>query len=479
MNNLSILISTPVGRTSSGEFIDYFPSRWSGSSGEYKVTTFYPYNLAYLSTYLKAETYHKIKMIDPNYYGIDTEEYLSLIKDELPDVFIVEIDAIIEEKMLVILKEIRIIKNNIIIISCGPSPTSDPQKFLNAGANFIALGEFELSIKNLINSGFDIKTKGIYPNEREELINLDVLPFPENMDIKRRNYCRQYGSEYNEVEIFSTRGCPHMCNFCVIANVYANKPSFRTRSVDSVIEEIKYLKSTIPNLEGLFFNEDSHTSNRKYIINLLNRIIDLNLNDLKYNCMTNYDTLDYELLLLMKKAGYYKIRMGIETLDETTSRFITKSKIKSNHSKLFEILNITKELNIKIYVTMSIGVINSTLEKDLLSLEQVRLLYENGFIQEFSVSINTPMPGTPFYEQAKENKWFVSKKTFDGSRYATVKFPNYSVEEIEYAYSKATELRMYINENNQKIRKINYSMYDKNWCKPVYDITTRKVGDKI
>ena len=478
MEKLNILISTPVGRTDKGEYIDYFPSRWSGSSGPYKVISFYPYNLAYLTSYLKLKTIHNIKMIDPNFYGVDTTEYLEILEKYSPDIFVVEIDAIIEEKMLLILEKIKVMNPKVIIIACGPSPTANPEKFLQS-SNFVAMGEFEQSITNLIRNSFDKNTLGIYPNPRAPLINLNLLPFPENEDINRRDYCRHYGSEFKEVEILSTRGCPHMCSFCVIANVYANKPSFRVRDVFSVIEEIKYLKSTISDLEGLFFNEDSHTSNRNFTIKLLNAIIENDLHNLKYNCMTNYDTLDLEILELMKKAGYYKIRIGIETLDETVSMFISKTKIKSNHSKLFEILNYARELDIKIYVTMSVGVKSSTLEKDLLSLEQLKLLYEEGYIQEFSVSINTPMPGTPFYKEALSEKWMVSNKSFDGSRKTTIEYPNYKASEIEYAYKKATELKLFINKNNIENKNIKYSMYDEKWCKPVYDITKRKIGEKI
>jgi len=73
MKKYNVSIATPVGRTEDGDYVDYFPSRWSGSSGKFKVTTFYPYNLAYLSSYAKLKTDHKIKMIDFNYYAIDME----------------------------------------------------------------------------------------------------------------------------------------------------------------------------------------------------------------------------------------------------------------------------------------------------------------------------------------------------------------------------------------------------------------------
>ena len=472
----NILIMTPVGRSPSGEYIDYFPSRWSGSTGMFKSTTFYPFNLAYLSTFLKLKTKHTIKFFDANYYGVDSDEYMDYVKKHNPDTLIIEIDSIIEKKMLEIVKALKECNKFLRIIVCGPSPTNNPKVFLDSGVNYVAMGEFELSISNLIKSNFDEKTLGIYPNQREKLIDLSLLPFPENEDIKRRNYCRYYASEYNEVEVFSTRGCPHMCNFCVVANVYSGKPSFRIRKVSSVIEEIKYLKSTIPDLEGIFFNEETHTSNKNFIKELCLEIIRLELNNIKYNCMTNYDTLDEDLLQIMKKAGYYKVRIGIESLDSDVSALITKTKIKSDHKKLMDILKIAKKIGISVYVTMSIGTIGSSKEKDLYSIKQLKVLYDNKYIQEFQVSINTPMPGTPFYSLAKENQWIVENSKFDGAKFSTISYENYSDKDIKEVYDIANELRVKIIKKNIEKEKIRYSSYDKNWCKPVYKLTQREIG---
>ena len=475
---LNILVMTPVGRTEDNQYIDYFPSRWSGGTGQYKSTTFYPFNLAYLSSYLKMRTNHNIKMIDANYFGIDSQEYLDIVVSFEPDVYIVEIDAIIYKKQLEIIKKIKKYNKKIIIIAAGPLPTAKPQELLDNQCDFVALGEFEESITELIINDFDTKTIGIYPNGNRELIDINKLPLPENQDIKRRNYCRLYGSEYNEVEVFATRGCPYMCNFCVYANVYAGKPSFRTRAVASVLEEIKYLKSSIRDLEGIFFNDESHTSNKSYIIELCEAIIKNDLTSIKYNCMTNYDQLDLEVLTYMKKAGYYKIRIGIESLDSDTAQFITNSKIKSNHSKLMEVLDICKHLDIKVYVTISVGTKESSYKKDLNSLNNLKYLYSNNYIQEFQLSINTPMPGTPFYDESVQNNTLMKNASYNGTLKASINYTHYLNSEINDIFNQMNSFRNEcMQENRQK--GINYSMYDENWCKPVYAVSNRKIGDII
>ena len=473
-----IVVTTPVGRTETGEQIDYFPSRWSGSSGEFKVTSFFPFNLAYLSTSLKQNTEHTIKMLDANYFGVDSQEYSDTIIAMSPDVLIVEIDAIIFEKQLRVFKEIRQQLPKIIIIAAGPQPTAQPQYTLDNGADYVAIGEFEESIVKLIKQNFANNIAGIYPNGRAPLIDINALPFPENQDIKRRNYCRLYGSEYREVEMWVTRGCPVMCNFCVVANVYYGKPNFRIRDIDNVIAEIRDLQHNIPQLEGLFFNEEAHTINKAYLHQLCDRLIQEGIHkELKLNCMGNYDTLDRELLEHMKQAGYYKIRIGLESLDKESMKLISASKLKSNYAKLFDVLQDCHDLGIKVYGTLSVGTVGASFTKDIETLDKIKELHEQQLIQEFSLSINTPMMGTPFFEHCEKNGWIKASATgFDGSYGAMVDFPHYSAEKINQAFAYGSKVRATINQNNLAAG-IHYSSYDKQWCAPVYATSQRKIGE--
>ena len=475
-----ILVTTPVGRTELGEQIDYYPSRWSGSSGQYKVTSFYPFNLAYLTAMLKQSTTHQVKMVDMNYYGVDSEEYIDIVRKLNPDVLIVEIDSIIYSKQKAIFTTLKRELPNLKIIACGPQPTATAEDTLSQGADYVAIGEFEASIVELIESGFASDIAGIYPNSRRQLLDVDTLPFPEDNDIKRRDYCRLYGSEYNEVEMWVTRGCPVMCNFCVVANVYYGRPNHRVRAIDDVIAEIKYLQSTIPDLEGIFFNEEAHTINRQYLRALCQRLIDEGLNQqLKFNCMGNYDTLDTETLKLMKQAGYYKIRIGLESLDESVMQHISKFRSKSNVSRLLDVLHDCKELGIKIYGTMSVGTVGANFNSDIESLDTVEKLHSQGYIQEFSLSINTPLQGTPFFTKAKEADWLImTDSDYDGSYGSMVDLPDYPAEKINKAFEYGTQVRTRINQKNQQ-SGVHYSSYDKQWCAPVYATSARKVGEGI
>lgn len=475
-----ILVTTPVGRTELGDQIDYYPSRWSGSSGKFKVTTFYPFNLSYLTAMLKRDTSHKIRMIDMNYYGVDRDEYIDIVRQLSPDLLIVEIDSIIYRKQLAIFQTLKQYLPKLKILACGPQPTAAPQAALELGVDYVATGEFEHSIVNFVQNGLSADSPGIYPKKQPHLLDVDTLPFPDDSDLKRRNYCRLYGSEYNEVEMWVTRGCPVMCNFCVVANVYYGKPNHRVRNLDNVIAEIHYLQKSVRNLQGIFFNEEAHTINRNYLRSLCQRLIDEGLNkELKFNCMGNYYTLDTATLKLMKEAGYYKIRIGLESLDESVMQHISKSRSKSNIQRLLDVLHDCRELGIKIYGTMSVGTVGSNYESDIESLNTIKKLHTEGYIQEFSLSINTPLQGTPFYEKAKTEGWLIATSSdYDGSYGSMVNLPTYSADLVNKAFEYGSGIRNQINNINIE-NGVRYSSYDRKWCAPVYATSHREIGKKI
>lgn len=473
---MKILIMTPVGRSETGEWIDYFPSRWSYTTGAYKQNSYYPYNLAYLTSYLKQETDHEILMIDANFYGVDSEEYINIVDKKSPDVLIIEVDSIVAKKQIQIIEKIKSAGYIGKIILCGPYPSHHASYVLDKGADYVAVGEFEESILNLIKSNFSPFTQGIYPNGRGTLVSLDKFPFPENNDIKRRHYNRIHSCEYKELEIYATRGCPYMCDFCVAVHVYYGKPSFRVRDPSLVIKEIKYLLTDTPELEGLFFNEDSHTINKQFITKLCEQINAEGLNYLNFECMANYADLEKSLLKKMKQAGYYKVRVGIETLEYDSLNFIKKN----NDDKLLKFLNDCQDLGIKVWTSLSMGTLGSTYDKDMKTLDHIETLYEKKLIQDLSVSINQPLAGTPFYSNCEKEKILVISKnnSFDGLKDVMVEMPGYPSEKVRLAFNRAAEIRNRVNVLNRQ-NGVNYSAYDRDWCEKVYSTTHRKTGEGI
>lgn len=481
MKSPGILIMTPPGLTSDGQQVFFYPSRWSAATGQFKTVTYYPYELAYLSSMLKQRCpQYETRMLDPSYYGVGEEEYCDILLGCRPDILVVESDMLMHEHLMNAVDRARRKGLECTFILAGPHGTAMPEQGLAAGADYVVMGEFEEAVCRFIESGLRTPSPGIYPDTTRLLVDMASLPLPEDADIKRRNYCRSYMLRHNAVHVYASRGCPCSCDFCVAANLYYGKPNLRCRPVLSVIDELKYLFSSIPELEGVMFDEESHTFNRAWVLSLCKAIVEAGLSNYKFACMTNYSTLDRELLESMKRAGYYKILFGVESLSSENTRSFLKTGQKSNTDKLMHVLEVCREIDMEVYVTITLGSHGASVESDYRTIRSVESLYEKGLIHEFQVSVNMPMPGTPFYEHCQKAGYL---HTWKGGLFpepiTMASHDGYTARQIMHMYYYGFGLQQTVIDMNRR-KGIRYSNDDADgWCKPVFDLKYRKKGTGI
>jgi hypothetical protein len=193
------------------------------------------------------------------------------------------------------------------------------------------------------------------------------------------------------------------------------------------------LKEKYPEMEGIFFDEETHNIHKSFNIELAQEIQKAGLDGLKYEAMCEYISLDAEALTKMKAAGYYKIRFGIETGSNYVAKQMTLGK-KHDLEKLRSILNFGKDIDMRFYATISVGGLGSSPEEDQKTVDLVYELASKGLIHEIQVSINTPQPGTDFYNSCIEQGLLNAQTTnegFDGNGHVVVEYPNYRAEQIQ------------------------------------------------
>ncbi|MBI2465051.1 radical SAM protein [Candidatus Shapirobacteria bacterium] len=432
-----VLIANSVGKDDDGNHYILFPSRWSTCVGKTKSFNFYPYELGYLSSMLKQNKDLEVKMVDGNYEELTAEEYFEKYKKFMPDYLVVETSSVVYKYDLRFALKFKE-KYGTKIIFCGQHPTAFPKEVLADGVDYVATGEYEPAVVKLV-SGEKPKTiDGIYPNPVKELLDVHTLPFPEDDDISRMNYTRIGGCDYKEIEFFATRGCPMNCNFCVARQTYYGKPNFRVREVQNVIDEIKYLKNKYPEMDGIFFDEENHNSNKKFVMELCQAIIDNGLQDLKYDAMCGYWTFDEEMLTMMRKAGYYKIRIGIETASVKTALGMVKN---VNVDRIIEVLKMAKKVGMRMYATFTFGSPDSNLTEDGKTLDLIEKLTKEGLLWDFQASVCTPQPGTPFYNLLKSRGNLLTDdwRKYNGNT-AVYEYPDYKKRDIESNLPKAAWL---------------------------------------
>lgn len=435
---MKIVIANSVGKDLEGNYYIHFPSRWTARMGKIWDFSFYPYELAYLSSLLKRETEHEIKMVDGNRLGLNSEEYINLITPEKPDWLIMETSSpLYGDDLTVALTLKKKFKTKIIF--CGQHPTAFPGEVLNDGVDYVCLGEYEEMVLDLLTGKRPKEILGLYPNAMRPPLDVNKLPFPEDEDISRLDYDRIGGCDFREIEFFASRGCPFACKFCVCGNLYYAKPNWRPRKIENIITEIKYLKKKYPPMQGIFFDEEDHVLNKKFVMELTEAIIKNGLNDLKYDAMCGYIGMDKEMLKAMKKAGYYKLRIGIETASQPVAKMALGKRV--DIDKLKEILSRAKDLGIKMYGTFTFGMMGATAEEDRKTLKLIKELLEKDLLYDYQRSISMPLPGTPFYYWAKNNQLLLTENwaEFDGGT-VVVNFPNYPKAELENLYHECGQI---------------------------------------
>jgi radical SAM superfamily enzyme YgiQ (UPF0313 family) len=270
----------------------------------------------------------------------------------------------------------------------GPFPSNKPELFIK-NCDFVIQGEPEYVA---LHSNKDWKPKGIIKSKYVE--NLDDLPFPKWDIFPYEKY--SYFPVIKEKPFFviqSSRGCSFNCGYyCPYVAAQGNK--WRSRSVKSVIDEIKYLKDNF-NVKGLLFRDPLFSLNRKRTEEIAEEIIN-NKFDIKWACETRLDLFDKSLIDLFYKAGLRAINVGIESEDDSVLIRARRQPVKKMHQE--EMIAYCDKKGIKVSAFYILGLMNDSRRSILKTIDYAKKL--NTHIAQFT--INTPIPGTKFYGEIKD-----------------------------------------------------------------------------
>ncbi len=290
-----------------------------------------PLGLGYLSAYLKTKGYAS-KIIDGLNLGYPIEQ----IVKECRGSGLVGINCLSSyfPEVIQLSKELK--GQGFKVAIGGPHASCLPELTLKeTQADYVISGEGEVSLLELIKCIEEGKavenTPGVMTintalRKRPLIQDLDSLPFADWEQIDPRAYKKApHGGlikSFPVAPITSSRGCPFECTFC--ASPFLWDRSIRFRSPRNVVDEIEYLIKNF-RVKEIHFEDDNLTFKRKHIEEICKLILDRKL---KINWATpngiRVDTLDLELLKLMKKSGCYFVAFGIESGNQEILNNINK-----------------------------------------------------------------------------------------------------------------------------------------------------------
>jgi anaerobic magnesium-protoporphyrin IX monomethyl ester cyclase len=290
---------------------------------------------------------------------------------------------------------------NTVVVYGGPHATfaaSDTLTFVDS-IDYVIQGEGEYSFLELASVVFGKSSKPLNTiaglawreqnticiNKPERIQNLEALPIP-SRDLLPAQYPITIDQTTVPAAILVTsRGCPALCDFCAASKLFPG--GVRFRSIAQVQEEVVQIVEKNPQIKGLKIFDSTFTASKEHVQKFCAMIQKY---DLVWECEVRADSVDYELLQLMKQAGCIYINVGLESSNEQTLKQIGK---RIQTDQVNNVLDWCKQLHIITKVFFTFGHLDQTQEQMYADLRYMKEMKDK--IDLFATTIGIRVyPGT-------------------------------------------------------------------------------------
>lgn len=368
--------------------------------------------LGYLATNIRQN--HHVHILDCIKDNIKPDNFKDFLQKRAYDIIGFQcytFDLLNLKKMLKAAKE----KGAVTVLG-GPHPSVLPVEtieFFGDDLDYCFQGEAEIGFKMFVDKisgkskaefkdipGLVWRDGGkVNANPRLYVDDIDSLGMPAWDLIKPQYYPEsQHGAFFENFPIAPisiTRGCPYPCTFCA-GNLISGK-KIRKRSVHNVLSEIDSLYNFF-GIREFHVIDDNFTQDKEFAKALLR---ELKAKKLKISWATpngvRMETLDDEMLRLMKETGLYLISLGIESGSDKVLKLMKKG---TNVDFIRKTVDKIRKADIDVAGFFIIGFPGETIEdirktiKFSLELDLIRANYFTYL----------PFPATESYEEIKKNE---------------------------------------------------------------------------
>ena len=287
------------------------------------------------------------------------------------------------------------------VIMGGPHPTTNPEFFLNAGAADVCVqGEGDVTLPELLEVIFE-------PERWEEVQGITFLRDGELLATPRRPLVTDINSiprpayhlwdieRYMKlminpgVTMITSRGCPYACTFC---DAEMTPRQYRAMGPQQTVDLMEFLLDTY-NPPQLVLFDDLFTIQRKRVIAICKEIVHRDM-CFEWVCESRVDTMDFEMLRWLRKAGCVKIYYGLESgspsMLNTMKKGVTTEKVRHG-------AKLNRQIGMYFNFFLLYGFPEDRVEDHRLTEDLIRATRPDAVC----CAILQPIPGTEVYEQLR------------------------------------------------------------------------------
>jgi radical SAM superfamily enzyme YgiQ (UPF0313 family) len=202
--------------------------------------------------------------------------------------------------------------------------------------------------------------------------------------------------------LITSRSCPHRCSFCTIHEVFGY--TYETRDPEDVKREVAARRKE--GIEHFDIEDDNFTFDKEHAVKILDGII-AEGPGLSLSAMNglSYLSLDRDIMIKMKRAGFRVINLAAVTADGAIKKGLNRA---HTTGKLLETIRLAEEEGLEVLVSFMLGMPSQTITEmwgtiSLLSAERC-LLQPSPFYLTPGSGIYDEIKSDPSVKLASERK---------------------------------------------------------------------------
>lgn len=236
------------------------------------------------------------------------------------------------------------------------------------------------------------------------------------------------------LQMYTSRGCPYQCTFCVWVVARYGNYQVRYRDPDDIVDEIQHCLKKWP-FKAVYFDDDTFNISKAFTLRICEAMRRKGLR-IPWAAMCRADLFDEETLVACRDAGMVAVKYGVESADQAILDGIKK---RLDIDTAEQSIVLTRRLGIKVHLTLMVGLpgeTERTLKKTWRFVKRVRPDY-------LQFSLATPYPGTELYEMAAKKGWIEARNwnEYNADSQAAMRTEAMSRQELERWIRKLNLLR--------------------------------------
>lgn len=297
--------------------------------------------------------------------------------------------------------------HNCTVIVCSSDSTDHYADYIEKGADFILLGEGEVTLLELLqrlDAGQDIddlngiafsKNTTIQVNKkREAKQNLDDFPMPawDLADIEGYRKIWKQGNQEFTLNIATTRGCPYKCNWCA-KPIYGNR--YNAHSPEYIVTQIAFLQREF-GIKRFWMCDDIFGLKPNWVQEFNAKLKEHNLK-ISYYIQSRVDLLLKEDTIdCLAESGLEEVWVGAESASQKILDAMDKG---TTVDQIYKATQLLKEKKIRVAFFLQFGYLDENQEDISKTIAMVKELMPDNI----GISVSYPLPGTKFYEKVKDD----------------------------------------------------------------------------